>query len=93
MITHTFVVPHGCIHIGGALFDFVEKCASGIFRHILRGQNLYVWIKNAYRIQLVRFNKGLSSITKKGDIESASRTLVGFSVLNDNLIKGLISFV
>jgi len=35
----------------------------------------------------------LSSITKKGEIESASRPLVGFGVLNDNLIKCLISFV
>ena len=35
----------------------------------------------------------LSSITKKGEIESASRPLMGFGVLNDNLIKCLISFV
>ena len=31
----------------------------------------------------------LSSITKKGEIESASRPLMGFVELNDNLIKGL----
>jgi hypothetical protein len=30
---------------------------------------------------------------KVGEIESASRPLVGFGVLNDNLIKYLISFV
>jgi hypothetical protein len=35
----------------------------------------------------------LSSITKKGEIESASRPLMDFGVLNDNLIKGLISCV
>jgi hypothetical protein len=33
------------------------------------------------------FNQGLSSITKKGGIESASKPLVDFVVLNDNLIK------
>jgi hypothetical protein len=48
---------------------------------------------NAYWISFVRFNQGLSSITKKGEIESASRPLVDFGVLNDNLIKGLISCV
>jgi hypothetical protein len=32
----------------------------------------------------------LSSIIKKGEIESESRPLVDFGVLNDNLIKGLI---
>ena len=31
----------------------------------------------------------LSSITKKGEIERASRPLVGFGVLIDNTIKGL----
>jgi hypothetical protein len=29
----------------------------------------------------------LSSVTKKGEIESACRPLVDFGVLNDNLIK------
>jgi hypothetical protein len=48
---------------------------------------------NAYWISFVRFNQGLLSITKKGEIESASRPLVDFGVLNDNLIKGLISCV
>jgi hypothetical protein len=33
------------------------------------------------------------TITKKGEIECASRPLVGFGVLNDNLIKGLISLI
>jgi len=33
----------------------------------------------------------LSSIIKKGEIESASNPLVGFGGLNDNIIKGLIS--
>jgi hypothetical protein len=36
---------------------------------------------------LKAFNQDLSSITKKGEIESASRPLVDFGVLNDNLIK------
>jgi hypothetical protein len=34
-----------------------------------------------------------SSITKKGKVESATRPPVDFGVLNDNLIKGLISYV
>jgi hypothetical protein len=42
---------------------------------------------------IVSFNQVLSSITKKGEIKSASRPLVDFGVLNDNLIKGLMSFV
>jgi hypothetical protein len=32
------------------------------------------------------FNQNLSSITKRGKIESASRPIVDFGVLNDNLI-------
>jgi hypothetical protein len=44
--------------------------------------------QNAYSISFVSFNQGLSSITKKGEIESGSRPLVDFGVLNDNLIKG-----
>jgi hypothetical protein len=48
---------------------------------------------NAYRIAFISFNQGLSSITKKGENESAFRPLVDFGVLNDNLIKGLISCV
>jgi hypothetical protein len=38
----------------------------------------------------VSFNQSLSSITKNEEIESASRPLVDFGVLNDNLIKGPI---
>jgi hypothetical protein len=37
----------------------------------------------------ISFNEELSSIIKKGKIKSASRPLVDFGVLNDNLIKGL----
>jgi hypothetical protein len=35
----------------------------------------------------------LSSITKNGEIESASSPLVGFCELNDNIIKGLTSLL
>ena len=35
----------------------------------------------------------LSSITKKGEIVSASSPLVGFGELNDNTVKGLISLL
>jgi hypothetical protein len=35
----------------------------------------------------------LSSITKKGEIVSASIPLVGFGELNDNTIKGLASLL
>ena len=31
----------------------------------------------------------MSSITKKGEIESASKPLMGFGELNDNMINGL----
>jgi hypothetical protein len=49
--------------------------------------------QNFYSISFISFNQGLTSTTKKGEIESASRPLVNFGVLNDNLIKGLISCV
>jgi hypothetical protein len=42
---------------------------------------------------LYKLNQGLSSINKKGKIESASRPLVDFGVFNDNLIKGLMPCV
>ena len=35
----------------------------------------------------------LPSITKKGEIESASSPSVGFGGLNDNIIKGLTSLL
>ena len=35
----------------------------------------------------------MSSITKKGEIESASRPLMGFGELNDNMIKGLTIYL
>jgi hypothetical protein len=34
-----------------------------------------------------------SSITKKGEIESASSPLIGFGELNDNIINGLTSLL
>jgi hypothetical protein len=62
--------------------------------HIFRGSQLYTYeSKNAYWIFFESFNQGLSSITKKGEIKSASRPLVDFGVLNDNLIKWLISCI
>ena len=35
----------------------------------------------------------MSSITKKGEIESASRPLIGFGELNDKMIKGLMLYL
>jgi hypothetical protein len=32
LFTHTFVVHLECIHIGGALLDFLEKCVKWHFR-------------------------------------------------------------
>jgi hypothetical protein len=62
--------------------------------HIFRGSQLYMYgSKNSYWMFFESFNQGLSSITKKGEIKSASRPLVDFGVLNDNLIKWLISCV
>ncbi len=57
------------------------------------GVFVLVFIHFNSRNQLLSKFIVLSSITKKGEIESASRPLVNFGVLNDNLIKGLISCV
>jgi hypothetical protein len=93
---HKIIALIRCIDIGGALLDFIKNVQNGISRpmlnliqyaHIKREPTLYVWIKNAHKILFESFNQGLSSITKKGEIESASRPLVDFGVLNDNLIK------
>jgi hypothetical protein len=102
MFTYSIVAHIGCIHIGGALLVFLEKCVkwnfkpklnSILYAHMEGELTLYVWIQNAYWISFVSFNQGLPSITKKGEIKSASKPLVDFRVLNDNLIKGLISCV
>jgi hypothetical protein len=55
-----------------------------------RGANSICMDQNTYGIPFISINQGLSSIIKNGEIESASRPLVDFSVLNDNLIKGII---
>jgi hypothetical protein len=60
LFTHTFIAHLKCMHIGGALMDFLKKCAKwhlyakiwipfnmNIFR---REPTPYVWIKNAYWI-------------------------------------------
>jgi hypothetical protein len=82
MSIHTFVAPLGCIDIRRALLIFFKKCAKWHFKpkldsiqyaHFKGEVTLYVWIQNAYWISFVSFNQGLSSITKKGEIESASR--------------------
>jgi hypothetical protein len=44
----------------------------------LGGANSICMDPNAYWISFVSFNQGLSSITKKGEIESASRPPSGF---------------
>jgi hypothetical protein len=94
--THTFVAHFKCIHIGELSWISFKNVQNDISRsnlnsiqyaHILGDQ------KNAYWIFFESFNQGLSSITKNGKIESASRPLVDFGVLNDNLIKWLISYV
>jgi hypothetical protein len=45
-------------------------------------------------VEVVFFRgRGGRAPSSRGGVESASRPLVGFGVLNDNLIKCLISFV
>jgi hypothetical protein len=99
--THFCCTPRMRTYMGSSLV-FSWKCAKWHFRpklnFILYARSmgeltLYVWVQNAYWISFVSFNQCLSSITKKGEIECASRSLVNFGVLNDNLIKGLISCV
>jgi hypothetical protein len=60
--------------------------------HIFRGNFLYIskfktLLKIIYEVLIV-----LSSINKKGEIESAPMPLSGFWCLNDKMIKGLMSF-
>jgi hypothetical protein len=60
--------------------------------HILRGSFSYIsefktLLKIIYEALIM-----LSSITKKGEIESASSTPSGFWCLNDKMIKELMSF-
>jgi hypothetical protein len=60
--------------------------------HIFRGSSSYIsefktLLNISYEV-LIR----LSSITKKGETESASRPPYGFWCLNDKTIKELISF-
>jgi hypothetical protein len=60
--------------------------------HIFRGSFSYISefktkLKIIYEALIV-----LSSITKKGEIESASRPPCGFWCLNDKMIKEVMSF-
>jgi hypothetical protein len=60
--------------------------------HIFRGSFSYIFefktkLKIIYEALII-----LSSITKKGEIESASRPLSGFRCLNDKTIKELMTF-
>jgi hypothetical protein len=99
--THKFVALIRCIDIGGALLDFLEKCtkwhlyAKFEFHSIctyLGGATLYVWIKMLIEYSLKALIKVYHQSPKR-EIESASRPLVDFDVLNNNLIKCLISCV
>jgi hypothetical protein len=60
--------------------------------HIFRGSSSYI---SEFKILLDIMYEALirlSSITKKGEIESASMPPCGFWSLNDKMIKELISF-
>jgi hypothetical protein len=60
--------------------------------HIFRGSFSYI---SEFKTQLRIIYEALiilSSITKKGDIESASRPPSGFWCLNDKTIKELMNF-
>jgi hypothetical protein len=60
--------------------------------HILRGS--FSYISEFKTILKIIFETliGLSSITKKGEIESASKPPCGFWCLSDKMIKELMSF-
>jgi hypothetical protein len=60
--------------------------------HIFRGSFSYISeFKTILRI-IYEVLIGMSPITKKGEIESASRPPCGFWCLNDKMIKELMSF-
>jgi hypothetical protein len=59
--------------------------------HIFRGSSYISEFKTLLNI-IYEALIGLSSITKKGEIESASRPHCGFWCLNDKTIKELMKF-
>ena len=61
--------------------------------HTFRESSLYNRIQNLNVYQSLVSLVVLSSITKKGEIVSASSPLVGFGELNDNTIKVLTSLL
>ena len=59
----------------------------------LGGAHNYIWESKTFIWFICKLLSGLSSITKKGEIESASRPQMGFGELNDNMIKGLTLYL
>jgi hypothetical protein len=102
MFAHTFVAPLRCIDIGRVLLDFLEKCVKWHLYAKFEFHSICTYLGRANSICmdpkcfLNIFYKLQSMIVinhQKGEIKSASRPLVDISILNDNLIKGLISCV
>jgi hypothetical protein len=60
--------------------------------HIFRGGSSYISEFKTLLNIIYEALIGLSSITKKGEIEIASRAPCGFWCLNDKTIKELINF-
>jgi hypothetical protein len=68
-------------------FKIPFKCSH------LGGAHYIIGFKTLLFINLLQALIVLSSITKNGEIESASSPLVGFGELNGNIIKVLISLL
>ena len=92
--TYTFCTPR-LLRFRRSFIFFFDLCklaceAKCVEFHSLaqiKGElKLNLRIQKHYWISFESFNR-LSSITKKGEIERASRPLVGFGVLIDNTIK------
>ena len=94
--TYTFCTPQ-LLRFRGSFIFFFDLCklaceAKCVEFHSLaqiKGElKLNLRIQKHYWISFESFSR-LTSITKKGEIERASRPLVGFGVLIDNTIKRL----
>jgi hypothetical protein len=67
---------HGCKVIGGALTSFKLKLCLIYISHTFRGSSIYNFTCIIFHFKFqIRALIGLSSITKKGEIEGASRPL------------------
>jgi hypothetical protein len=69
------------------LLAFKDKFGFSLLCTYLGGSSRYITAIKTSFYSYCEALISLSSITKKGEIESASRPLVGFGVLDDNTLK------